>query len=141
VENFLKEHNIPYVFKNLVNEKMTKEEIEDILSLTNNGFDDLVSTKTSSYKKLNIKFDEILFNDAIQLIIDHPEILHRPITVQYLEDKPLRLLIGYNNSDILILLRKDDEKFFSHHPCGFHNDYCHSIVEKEIEDNCLHDKN
>jgi regulatory protein spx len=141
VENFLKEHNIPYKFKNLVNEQLTKEEIEDILSLTNNGFDDLVSTKTSAYKNLNLNFGETLFNDAIKIIVDHPEILHRPIALQYFNDKPLRLLIGYNSSDILIFLRKDDEKFFSLHPCGFHNDYCHSMVENEIEDNCKHDKN
>ncbi|MDR0825885.1 MAG: hypothetical protein LBM72_01315, partial [Mycoplasmataceae bacterium] len=49
-------------------------------------------------------------NEIIKLIITYPEILSRPIIIQYVNDKPYRLLIGYNNHDIEIFLRKDTKR-------------------------------
>lgn len=124
-EDFLKSHKFNYERKNLTTEKLTPQEIKDMVFLSDNGFEDIVVSKSSAFKKVNNDFESLKYNEAIKFIIDNPQVVHRPIIIQYINNHPYRLLIGYNASDLKILLRKDDEKYFSSTVCEFFDDMCH----------------
>lgn len=140
VLKFLDEHDLSYVFKNLSKEHFTVQEISDILWLTDNGFEDLVTNKSAAYAQMPVPFEDMAYKDAIAFVIEHQQITHRPIIIQYFNNKPLRLLIGYNANDIKVLLRNDDEKYFGHSPCSFHTDHCHVEIPTVVSEKCGHDK-
>jgi regulatory protein spx len=81
---------------------LTRDEVRDILSLTENGTEDIISVRSNIYKKLNLDFDELPLGKVIDLIIDHPGLLKRPIITD-----GRRMQIGYNDDEIRRFLPKD----------------------------------
>jgi len=132
-KKFFEQNNLEYIEKDVTKEKLTRQELVDILSLTENGFADILSIRSKVYQQIKDEVDELKTNDAIEKIIENPEILSRPIIIQYINNFPLRLLIGYNASDIEIFLRRDDtpvsKKLMA---CPFVEE-CHDFCDKNIE--------
>ncbi|MDR0856803.1 MAG: Spx/MgsR family RNA polymerase-binding regulatory protein [Mycoplasmataceae bacterium] len=118
-KKFFEENNVEIIEKDFTKVKLEPQEVKDILSLTEYGMDDLIATKSAAYKKIKASIEDMPLNDVIDFIIDHPEVIHRPIIIQYVNNLPLRLLIGYNNSDITIFLSTDYQKFHKYVPCNF----------------------
>ncbi len=128
---FFQDNNVDFVKKDFSKTKLTKQELLDILSLSNNGFSDILSIKSKEYQTKKNQINDLKLTEMINLIISNPMILSRPIVIQYdNNDKPFRLLVGYNASDIEIFLRKDHRKFFKQNKiCGFEN-VCGQICGK-----------
>ncbi|MDC4163029.1 Spx/MgsR family RNA polymerase-binding regulatory protein [Mycoplasma bradburyae] len=106
VRRFFKENNINHkeinFYKNPIDEKYFK----DILSLTEKGVFDIISTRSKYLQNNKVNIDELTISQLIDLVHEHPSILKRPIILQY--DKsgiPKRLMIGYNSTDIKVFLR------------------------------------
>jgi regulatory protein spx len=102
---FFDRHCITYTKKDILKEKLLTEEIMDILSLSENGFDDILSTRSKEHQQKRRHIGQYTINEMIDFIILYPQILSRPIIVQYHNARPRRLLIGYNSNDIEIFLR------------------------------------
>ncbi|MDR3163604.1 MAG: Spx/MgsR family RNA polymerase-binding regulatory protein [Mycoplasmataceae bacterium] len=102
---FFDRHCISYIKKNILKEKLKPEEIMDILSLSENGFDDILSTRSKEHQQKRRQINNYTIGEMIELIILYPQILSRPIIIQYHNSRPQRLLIGYNSNDIEIFLR------------------------------------
>lgn len=98
-KNWLKAHHLTYKEHNLGKEKITREEIIDILTKTENGVASIVSTKNRYAKGLTVDIEELSVNEVVDLIMDNPRILKTPILV---DDK--RLQIGYKEDDIRAFL-------------------------------------
>jgi regulatory protein spx len=92
---WLEEHNIEYNERNIINEPLTVEEIKSILRMTENGTEEIISTKSKAYQQLNMEFDSLPLKELYQLIADNPQMLRRPII---LDEK--RLQVGYNDEEI-----------------------------------------
>jgi Spx/MgsR family transcriptional regulator len=118
-KEFFDKKNIPYTIQVLSEQPFSDKDIKDILSISEGGFDDIISINAPSFKKLNVNFDDLSFQDGIELIKSNSNIIHRPIVIQYLNDHPVRLLIGYNSNDINVFTRNDFEKFYKFVPCEF----------------------
>ncbi|MDR3257591.1 MAG: Spx/MgsR family RNA polymerase-binding regulatory protein [Mycoplasmataceae bacterium] len=117
---FFKEHNLAYEEKDFTKIPLTRQELKDILSLTEDGFDDILSIRSNEFKKHQSKLDDYMMEDIINLIIQHPQILSRPIIIQYMKNEPYRLLIGYNSNDIEIFLNSDTARMSKKvATCGF----------------------
>lgn len=65
------------------------------LSLTKNGTEDIISTRSKVYQKLAIDLDDLKLEELLALIEQYPNLLKRPIIVD--GDK---LQVGYNEDDI-----------------------------------------
>jgi regulatory protein spx len=117
IEEFLVDNKLEYVKKELNVTTFTTEDLQDILKLAPDGFNDIISSRSLIFKKEKINFEDMSTNDAIEFIKQHPEACHRPIILQYFDNKPIRLLVGFNKAENQILLRKDDEKYFKSIPC------------------------
>ncbi|MDR3330404.1 MAG: Spx/MgsR family RNA polymerase-binding regulatory protein [Mycoplasmataceae bacterium] len=117
---FFKDHNLEYIEKDFTKIPLTRQELMDILTMTENGFDDILSIRSNEFKKHRSKLDDYVMEDIVKLIIEHPQILSRPLIVQYLKNEPYRLLIGYNSSDIEIFLNSDTTHMSKKvESCGF----------------------
>lgn len=92
---WLEENNIPYVERNIFAEPLTVDEIKAILRMTEDGTDEIISTRSKTFQKLGIDLETLPLQDLFQLIIDNPGLLRRPIII---DEK--RLQVGYNEDEI-----------------------------------------
>lgn len=96
---WLEENNLNYTEKNIYHDPLTKEEIKEILMLTENGTDDIISYRSQAYQNLNFDIESLTFNELLDLLVEEPSLVRRPIIM---DDR--RLQIGYNEEDIRMFL-------------------------------------
>ena len=98
-KNWLNAHQLSYNEHNLGKEAITKEEILNILTKTENGIASIVSSKNRYAKSLDFDIEELSVNEVIDLITSNPRILKSPILI---DEK--RLQVGYKEDDIRAFL-------------------------------------
>jgi len=119
------QYKIPYSEKNIFSIKLSKEDIYRMLANSENGFEDIISTRSKVFKEKKLEPDSMTVQELVEFIIDNPSVLKRPIIINENE-----LQVGYNNEDITIFLPKElrNRECFS----GFDKeDSCSSKVVKE----------
>lgn len=92
---WLEEHEIPYQERNVFSEPLTIDEIKEILRMTEDGTDEIISTRSKTFQKLNVNLETMPLPNLLQLIKDNPGLLRRPIII---DEK--RLQVGYNEDEI-----------------------------------------
>lgn len=99
---WLEENHIEYKEINFFTSKLSKDDIVYMLKNSDNGFEDIISTRSKIFSELNLDIDELKFNDLVDLILKHPSILKRPIIVN-----DVNLQVGYNDDDIRVFIPKE----------------------------------
>lgn len=99
---WLKEHNIPFTERNIFSEPLTKDEIKQILQMTEDGTEEIISKRSKAYQELNLDLDIIPMKELFDLIQEKPGLLRRPII---LDNK--RLQVGYNEDEIRRFLPRE----------------------------------
>ncbi|MBT2697128.1 transcriptional regulator SpxA [Neobacillus sp. C211] len=94
-KSWLEEHEIPYTERNIFSEPLTMEEIKEILRMTEDGTDEIISTRSKTFQKLDVNLDAMPLQDLFGLIKENPGLLRRPIII---DEK--RLQVGYNEDEI-----------------------------------------
>lgn len=92
---WLEEHNIEYIERNIFSQAPSLEEIKEILRMTEDGTDEIISTRSKTFQELNLNLDTITLQDLYNLIQTYPGLLRRPIII---DEK--RLQVGYNEDEI-----------------------------------------
>ncbi len=92
---WLEEHHIPFKERNIFSQPLTIEEIKDILRMTEDGTDEIISTRSKVFQNLDVNIDQLPMQDLFDLIQKNPGLLRRPII---LDEK--RLQVGYNEDEI-----------------------------------------
>ncbi len=100
-KKWFEEYKIEYQEVNIFNTKLTKADIIRILDKTENGFEDIISTRSKIISENNIDINNMKMHELLDFIIENPSILRRPIIV---DDR--RLQIGYNDEEIRTFLPK-----------------------------------
>lgn len=100
-KRWLEEHKIPYQEKNLFQVKITDRDINLMLQNAENGFDDIISTRSKVFKEQNLDVEDMSISELKQFIIDNPSILKRPIII---EDNKMQ--VGYNDDEIRVFIPK-----------------------------------
>lgn len=101
-KSWLENHNIEYEERNIFSEPLTIKEIQRILSITEQGTEDIISFRSKTFQKLNINLDELSMKNLYKIIQDNPGMLKRPILI---DDK--RLQVGYNVDEIRRFLPRE----------------------------------
>lgn len=99
---WLEEHNIPYTERNIFTEPLSLQEIKSILRMTEEGTEDIVSTRSKTYEELNLDISELSMTDFFKVVQEHPGLLRRPIMI---DEK--RLQIGFNEDEIRRFLPRE----------------------------------
>ena len=98
---WLNKYHLSFKEKNVFKE-LSKEDVLHLLSLTENGTEDILSTRSQSFKQLKNKLNEDLsLSKMVDLITQNPGLLKRPI---------IRMQVGYNEEDIRQFLPRDIRK-------------------------------
>mgnify|MGYP001420586542 FL=1 len=92
---WLEKHNIPYKERNIFNEPLTLEELKQIFRMTENGTDEIISTRSKTYQQLQVDLETLSLSELFKLIQENPGLLRRPILI---DEK--RLQVGYNEDEI-----------------------------------------
>lgn len=92
---WLEEYDVPFIERNIMKNPPTQVEFQKMMSLTVNGTDEIISTRSKAFKSLNIDINELSLQELHMLILEHPEILRKPIIMDQ-----RRIQIGYNESEI-----------------------------------------
>lgn len=100
-KKWLEDHRIDYEEKNLLSERITLEDISKMLKNAENGFEDLISTRSKVYKETAIEPDEMTVSELTTFILDNPSVLKRPIIVD-----DTRMQVGYNDEEIRVFVPK-----------------------------------
>ncbi|AQP54275.1 transcriptional regulator Spx [Vagococcus penaei] len=99
---WLQEHQIPFVERNIFSEPLTQDELKEILRMTENGTEEIISTRSKVFQKLDVDLDELSLPDLLDLVQKNPGLLRRPIMV---DDK--RLQVGFNEDEIRRFLPRE----------------------------------
>ena len=72
VKKWFLDQNIPFVEKNILSKPISDNEIKDMLLLSDNGTDDIISKRSNLIKKDNIDVDSMKLKDLIAFIQNNP---------------------------------------------------------------------
>lgn len=100
------DHQIPYKERNILSEKLKLDEIKNILHFTEDGTDEIISTKSKAYQKLNINIDSLSLRELYSIIRENPGLLRKPLI---LDEK--RLQVGFNEEEIRSFLPRNMRVF------------------------------
>ena len=131
-KKWLDEYGIKYIEKNLFVTKITREDIKQILEKTENGFEDIISTRSKAFKENNLDADEMTINELLDFIVENPSVLRRPIIV----DKH-RLQVGYNDEEIRCFLPRELRNVIYCKNCDNCNCSYVNALERALSDNFI----
>ncbi|MGX7425477.1 transcriptional regulator SpxA [Aerococcus sanguinicola] len=106
---WLEENEIAYEERNIFSEPLSSDEIKDILRMTKNGTEEIISTRSKAFQELDLNLEEIGLNELFDLIQTTPGLLRRPIIM---DEK--RLQVGYNEDEIRRFLPRKVRKIELH---------------------------
>lgn len=103
---WLEKHNIEYTERSILSNPLTIDEIKSILRMTENGTEEIISTKSKAFDGLGVDLETLPLQELYKLIRNNPKMLHRPIL---LDEK--RLQVGYNEEEIRSFLPRSLRTF------------------------------
>ncbi len=120
VKEYFNSKKVPYKEKNILTFPLKEEELKKILSMSENGTDDIISNRSKIIKEKKIKVEDMTINELIKFIKENPTVLKRPILIN-----EVNMQVGYSEDDISAFLpvarRFIDE------------DYCMNCQNKECD--------
>lgn len=102
VKKYFNKYNIPYVEKNILHNKLSRDDIFKMLVNSENGFEDIISLRSKVFKETNVDLESMKIHELVDFIVDNPTILKRPIIVT--DDE---IQVGYNDDDITLFLPQE----------------------------------
>ncbi|QPC46862.1 Spx/MgsR family RNA polymerase-binding regulatory protein [Mangrovibacillus cuniculi] len=100
-KKWLTQNGVSYKERHLFRETPTAEEIREILSLTTEGLDEILATRSQTFKSLNLDVDTMPLSEVIELLVKEPKLLRRPILCD-----GKKLVVGYNPEGLRSLTNK-----------------------------------
>lgn len=92
---WLEENAIPYTERNVFKQPLTRDEIKAILRMTEDGTEEIISTRSKLFSELGVALDDLPLGQLIEMIQQEPALLKRPLMI---DDK--RMQVGYNEDEI-----------------------------------------
>ena len=128
VKKWFEEQKIPYVEKNIFVSTLNEKELLDMLMKTENGTEDIISSRSKIIKESNVDIDSMTVKELVAFIKENPSILKRPIMVD-----DTKIQVGYNSDEIEVFIpqaRRIAEWACQHNECP-HFDCCEHVNNKQ----------
>lgn len=101
-KQWLKDQNLKFVEKNIFSTILKEDEIKYLLNRTENGTEDLISTRSKAYQEIGQDVNEMSIKDLVAFVQKNPSVLKRPIIIS---DKSI--VVGYDDDEITSFVPKD----------------------------------
>lgn len=95
VKKWFELQQIDYEERNIFSAALNEDELKEMLSKSENGTEDIISTRSKIIKENNIDVEGMSVKELIQFIKENPSVLKRPIMVD-----ERRIQVGYNEEEI-----------------------------------------
>lgn len=100
---WLNQKNIAYQERYIDKYPLTEKELLYILSLTENGFEDIFSVRTMKNMNLGSEYIQSLsVKELVKLMVDNPVLIRKPFVI-----KEKRLIVGYGHDQLRTLTSKE----------------------------------
>lgn len=100
---WLENHNLQFIERKITKKNPIKiDEIKKMLIHAENGFDDLINTRTKKFEELGINENECSTEYLIKVFIKNPSVIKLPIII---DEK--KLVVGFNKREIRCFLSKE----------------------------------
>lgn len=76
---WLQSHKVPFVEHNILTQPMTTNDLRHILTKTENGTEDIISTRSKVFQKLAVDVDNLTINELLDLVTEFPNLLRRQL--------------------------------------------------------------
>lgn len=96
---WLQSHGVTFVEHNILTQPFTAESLIKILEKTENGTEDIISTRSKLFRTLAINVEDLTMNELLILVTENPKLLRRPIIMG--KD---HVQIGFNEDEIRTFL-------------------------------------
>ncbi|MDP4162836.1 MAG: Spx/MgsR family RNA polymerase-binding regulatory protein [Bacillota bacterium] len=100
-KKWLTANSIAYEERHLFKKTPTYDELLGILSLTTEGLDEILATRSQKFKHLGIDVNELSLSKVVKMLIEDPTLLRRPIITD-----GKKLIIGHNPDALKNLVTK-----------------------------------
>ena len=94
-KQWLKDNGLKFVEKNIFTTLLKEDEIKYLLSRTENGTEDIISTRSKVFQEMKVDLNDMSLNELVQFIRDNPSIMKRPII---LDER--NMVVGYDDDEI-----------------------------------------
>jgi len=101
-KRWFESNNIKYREKNIIGIKLTRNDIVNMLKYSENGFEDIISTRSKVFKESHLEPEEMKFSELATFIIDNPTVLKRPIIIN-----EQIMQTGYNEDEIRAFIPRE----------------------------------
>lgn len=92
---WLQDNNVDFKEINMFKQPLSREDIVKILENSENGFEDIISTRSKIILESGVDIESMKFNELVEFIIQNPSILRRPIII---DDRKFQ--VGYDDDEI-----------------------------------------
>lgn len=100
-KKWLNSNAIDFEERHIFRETPTTQEIIDLLSMTTNGVDEILATRSQKYKALGVELEDLSLSEVVQLISEEPKLLRRPLLTD-----GKKLVVGYDPEGLRSLTNK-----------------------------------
>ena len=80
-KQWLKDNDMKYIEKNIFTTLLKEDEIKYLLQRTENGTEDIISTRSKAFQELHRDLDDISIKELVDIIQKNPSILKLPIMI------------------------------------------------------------
>lgn len=98
-KQWLKDNDMKFVEKNIFTTLLKEEEIKYLLQRSENGTEDIISTRSKAFQNLHRNLEDISVKELIEIIRENPSILKRPIMIN-----ESSFVVGYDDDEITALV-------------------------------------
>ena len=95
VRKWFDDNKIPYEMVNIFSDALKREDIKEAITKSENGTDDIISTRSKVFQDSGKNFDDMTVSELIDFVLANPSVLKRPIII---DDKNMQ--IGYDAEEI-----------------------------------------
>lgn len=99
---WLVDQEIPFKERNIFSEPLNIDELREILRMTEDGTEEIISTRSKVFRKLDMDLDDLPLQELLVLVQENPGLLRRPIMI---DEK--RLQVGFNEDEIRRFLPRE----------------------------------
>lgn len=95
VKNWLIDHELKFIEKNIFHTTLNESEIKHLLMRSENGTEDIISKRSKIIQENNIDVEDMTMNELVSFIQENPSVLKRPIVIN-----EKTFLVGYDEEEI-----------------------------------------
>lgn len=106
-KDWFNEWEIPFVEHDITRIPLEKKDILDILYKTENGAEDIISTRSKLFKEKKVDFKTMTLTELVVFIQENPMVLKRPIIVD-----ERKIQVGYNAEEITVFIPREKREAY-----------------------------